>query len=86
MEGMGVGWGGGYLTAGQHHIISQLVEIEGKRAVIAGMETLCGRYMCSLSWLELGADRALNSTSLIFTLGRSETDSPSLEFAHYTIF
>ena len=32
------------LPAGQHHIGSQLVEIKGKRAVIAGTETLCGRY------------------------------------------
>ena len=33
------------LPIGKHHIGSQLVEIMGKKAVIAGTNTLCGRYL-----------------------------------------
>jgi N-acetylglucosamine-6-phosphate deacetylase len=31
------------LPIGKHHIGSQLVEIQGKKAVLAGTNTLCGR-------------------------------------------
>lgn len=33
------------LPIGKHHMGSQLVEIQDKKAFIAGTNTLCGRYV-----------------------------------------